>query len=246
MAGLRLARGALLASLVGAGSVLGCASQQKKEAPIVRGLQFEGNHAVSSRQIEKKILTADTGWWPLATKQYFDPVSWEADLARIVRLYEALGYYQARIAHTTATPKPPDGVKLAVVIDEGQPTKIGRLALLGIEALPAADQAAVREKLPLVVGATFRESDWEAGKASVVARLRARGFATATVEGEAMVDVRTHEAALTLTARPGLRYRFAGIDVRTGPGARIPALFVWEQVRLAIPEGSTFSDAALE
>src|SRR5579871_4141614 len=193
VAGLRLARGVLLASLAGAGSVVGCASQQKKEAPIVRGLQFEGNHALSSRQIEKKILTADTGWWPLATKQYFDPVSWEADLARIVRLYEAYSYYQARIAHTASTPKPPDGVKLKVVIDVVHPTKIGSLYIRGLEALPAADQAAV-----------------------------------------------------TLTAHPGLRYRCGGIDVKSGPEARIPPLFVWEQVRLAIPDGSTFSDAALE
>src|SRR5579871_970764 len=246
VAGLRLARGVLLASLAGAGSVVGCASQQKKEAPIVRGLQFEGNHALSSRQIEKKILTADTGWWPLATKQYFDPVSWEADLARIVRLYEAYGYYQARIAHTASTPKPPDGVKLQVVIDEGQPTRIGSLELKGLEALPAADQAAVRARLPLVVGATFRESDWEAGKDSVVTRLRARGFAKAAVDGEALVDVRTQQAALTLTAHPGLRYRFGDIDVKAGPEPRVPALFVWEQVRLAIPDGSTFSDGALE
>jgi translocation and assembly module TamA len=246
VAGLRLARGVLLASLAGAGSGVGCASQQKKEAPIVRGLQFEGNHALSGRQIEKKILTADTGWWPLARKQYFDPVSWEADLARIVRLYEAYGYYQTRIASATSTPKPPDGVKLKVVIDEGPPTKIGRLEIKGLEALPAADQAAACERLPLVVGATFRESDWEAGKNGVVSRLRARGFAKAAVEGEALVDVRTHEATLTLTARPGLRYRFGGIDVKNSPEARIPALFVWEQVRLAIPEGSMFSDAALE
>ena len=67
---------------------MGCASQQKKQAPVVRDLRIEGNQAISSRQIQKKILTAKTGWWPFATKQYFDPVSWEADLRRIVRLYE--------------------------------------------------------------------------------------------------------------------------------------------------------------
>src|SRR5437868_2701946 len=79
-------------------SMLGCASQQKRQEPIVRDLRIEGNQHVPSGQIKSKILTAKTGWWPLATKQYFDSVSWEADLKRIVRLYETRGYYQARIA----------------------------------------------------------------------------------------------------------------------------------------------------
>src|SRR5579863_3191416 len=124
-AGLRSARvcARLLASLAFAGAVVGCASQQKKQAPVVRDLRIEGNQAISSRQIKKKILTAKTGWWPFATKQYFDPVSWEADLRRIVRLYETRGYYQARIAEEAAIPQP-KGVALEVKIDEGNVTRV--------------------------------------------------------------------------------------------------------------------------
>ena len=46
-AGLRSARarGRLLASLAFAGAVVGCASQQKKQAPVVRDLRIEGNQA---------------------------------------------------------------------------------------------------------------------------------------------------------------------------------------------------------
>ena len=212
----------------------------------MRGLRFEGNHVVSDGQIEKRILTAKTGWWPLASKQYFDPVSWEADLKRIVRLYETRGYYQARVSEATATPKPPDGVVLDVAIDEGEPTRIASVELRGLEGLPAADQEAARERLPLVVGAPFRESDWEAAKSGIVSRLRGRGYAQASAEGETLVDVKTHQATVTIGVRPGLRYRVSGIDVKTDPGARVPALFVWEQVRLAIPEGSVFSPAALD
>jgi translocation and assembly module TamA len=245
-------RGALPPSIartvVGVVSVLmlGCASQQKRQEPIVRGLRIEGNRHVSSRQIKSRILTAKTGWWPLATKQYFDPVSWEADLKRIVRLYETRGYYQTRIADATSTPKPPDGVVLDVVIDEGEPTRIGSVELLGLTGLPPADQQAALERLPLTIGAPFEESEWEAAKSGIVSRLRARGYAEASAEGETLVDVKTHLAAVSIIVQPGLRYHVSGIDVKTGPNARVPTLFVWEQVRLAIPEGSTFSPAALD
>jgi translocation and assembly module TamA len=244
-AGLRRVRGALFASLACAGSVVACASQPKKQAPVVRDLQFEGNQQIPARQIEKKILTAKTGWWPFATKQYFDPVSWEADLRRIVRLYETRGYYQARIAHEAATLQA-KGVALAVTIAEGEVTRVGTLEVRGLEALPTADREAALRKMPLEVGAPFEESDWESAKSGIAPRLRARGYAKASAEGEALVDVKTHLAAVTIVVHPGLRYHFGAIDVKTAPGAHVPAVFVWEQARLAIPDGSLYGDDALE
>ena len=224
---------------------MGCASQQKKQAPVVRDLRIEGNQEISSRQIKKKILTAKTGWWPFATKQYFDPVSWEADLRRIVRLYETRGYYQARIAQEAAIPQP-KGVDLEVKVDEGQVTKVGTFEVRGLEALPAADREAALVKMPLKVGAPFEESDWESAKSGMVPRLHDRGYAKATVEGEALVDVKTHLAAVTIVVHPGVRYHFGAIDVKTAPESHVPAVFVWEQARLAIHEGELYSDEAME
>jgi translocation and assembly module TamA len=246
-AGLRPARahGRLLASLAFAGAMVGCASQQKKEAPVVRALRIEGNQAISSRQIKDKILTAKTGWWPFATKQYFDPVSWEADLRRIVRLYETRGYYQARIAQEQAIPQP-KGVNLEVKVDEGQVTKVGTFELRGLEALSEADREAALVKMPLKVGAPFDESDWDSAKSGIIPRLHDRGYAKATVEGEALVDVKTHLAAVTIVVHPGVRYHFGAIDVKTAPAPHVPPVFVWEQARLAIHEGALYSDEALE
>jgi translocation and assembly module TamA len=243
-AGLRPAR-AGLRLLAFAVVAVGCASQQKKQAPVVRDLRVEGNQAISSRQIRKKILTEKTGWWPFAAKQYFDPVSWEADLRRIVRLYETRGYYQARIAEEQAIPQP-KGVNLVVKVDEGQVTKVGTLEVRGLEALPAADREAALVKMPLEAGAPFKESDWESAKSGIVPRLHNRGYAKATVEGEALVDVKTHLAAVTIVVHPGLRYHFGAIDVKTAPESHVPAVFVWEQTRLAIHEGEVYSDDALE
>jgi translocation and assembly module TamA len=226
------------------GCLVGCASQQKKQAPVVRDLQINGNHQIPSRQIEKKILTAKTGWWPFATRQYFDPVSWEADLRRIVRLYETRGYYQTRIAHQASIPRP-DGVALEVAVDEGAVTRVGAFVVTGLEGLPADDREAALKKMSIKVGAPFEESDWDDAKSGIVSRLRARGYAKVSADGQALVDVKTHLAAVTLAVRAGLRYHFGAIDVKTEPEARVPALFVWEQVRLAIPDGATFSDEAL-
>ena len=232
--------------MCGVAVLVGCASQQKKDTPVVKALRISGNDQISSRQIKKKILTSETGWWPFARKQYFDPVAWQADLERIQRLYAASGFYQAEVVKDEVSPRPPDGVALEVHIKEGKPTKVGRVDMEGLDGLPPADREAAVGKLPLAAGDVFREADWAAAKRLLADRLRNRGYAKASVEGRALVDVETPLANLTLIVAPGRRYFFGGVEVDTVPGARIPAQYVSEQVRLAIAEGRPFSDTALE
>jgi translocation and assembly module TamA len=224
----------------------GCASQQKQDARVVRELDIKGNRVISDRQIKKKILTTETGWWPFAAKKYFDPVAWQADLKRIERLYISRGFYQVEVLKDRVDPGPKNRVALEVEISEGQPTKIGKLEIQGLDGVGAAERTAALDELPLAVGDVFEESDWAAAKATIAARLRERGHAKAEVEGQALVDVKTREAALTILVRPGRRYFFGGIDVRTQPGAQIQPVWIWEQARLAIPEGEPYSDAALD
>ena len=85
-----LCRGAPIL-LMSVASLVGCASQQKKDTPVVKDVHISGNDEISSGDIEDKILTSETGWWPFARKHHFDPVAWQADLKRIERLYVARG-----------------------------------------------------------------------------------------------------------------------------------------------------------
>jgi len=223
----------------------GCAHDQQQHGPVIRDLTIDGTHAVSPRQIKKKILTSKTGWWPFAHKEYFDPVTWEADLKRIVRLYMARGFYQARIEGSAVTPQK-NGVALEVKVDEGQPTRVASVELQGLDGLPPADQAAARDGVSLRAGQTFDEGSWESSKSGIVAKLRARGYFRAAAAGQALVGENTREAKLTIVVRPGLPYRFGEIDVKTPPGGHIPPVLVWDQTRLAIPSGQLFNEDALD
>ncbi|MES1206139.1 MAG: BamA/TamA family outer membrane protein, partial [Pseudomonadota bacterium] len=212
----------------------------------MRDISFSGNQQVSARQIKKKIVTQQTGWWPFATKHHFDPVAWQSDLARIERLYETMGHYQAEVMKDQVIPDKSGGVKLAVRINEGELTRIGRVDIAGVDKLPEADGQAALDDLPLRPEAPFLEGDWNAAKNQLRSELRGRGYATVDVDGQALVDVSTHRADLKLAVSAGRHYRFGDIRVDTGKGTRIAPVWIWEQARLAAPEGASFSDDALE
>jgi translocation and assembly module TamA len=230
--------------------VLGCASQdaasKAKGQLVVRDLELAGARRVAPRQIKKKILTSETGWWwPFARKQIYDPVAWQGDLARIERLYEARGYYQAEVIKDEVRPDGKGGVALRAEISEGEPTRIGSLDVRGLDQLAANEREEVLDELPLEKGDVFVEARWDAAKRQIQERLRDLGHAQADVDAQALVDVKTHAASLTIVARPGIRYRFGDIQVDVPPGGQVSPVWIWEQARLAIPEGETFSDRAL-
>lgn len=220
----------------------GCAHNPPSNQPVVKQLDIKGNHVLSDGTIKGKILTTKTGWWPFATKHHFDPVVWSTDLQRIKRLYGSRGYYQADVTDAQVKQDPPHGVDVSVEVQEGKPTQIASLQVDGLDALPAARRAALISGLPLTVGQVFRENDWEAAKSQLVGRLHNDGYAQASVDGAALIGVETHQANLKLAVSLGPRYRFGDIQVDTGGGTAIYPGWIWDQVRLAIPEGAIFSD----
>src|SRR5437763_7298085 len=115
-----LCRSAPVFVMCGVAVVVGCASQQKKDAPVVKDVRISGNDQISSGKIKKKIVTTATGWWPFAHKQLFDPIAWQADLERIQRFYAANGFYQAEVVKDEVRPRPPDGVALEARVREGK------------------------------------------------------------------------------------------------------------------------------
>jgi translocation and assembly module TamA len=234
-----------VATFVVSCGAIGCATTLPSKEPLVKKLNIKGNHALSDGAIEEKILTTKTGWWPFARKSRFDPVVWSTDLDRIKRLYGSRGYYQAEVVHAQATPHPPQGVDLEVAVREGEPTRVGSLDIEGLDALPERRRAALVVKLPLAEGRVFEEKDWKTAKELLVRLLRNEGYPQVVVDGIALVGLHDQRATLRLKVRLGARYRFGDIQIDTGDGTAIRPRWIWEQVRLAIADGESFSDDAL-
>ncbi|HEY8208950.1 MAG TPA: POTRA domain-containing protein, partial [Myxococcaceae bacterium] len=218
---------------------------------MVRDVTIKGARRIDEEEIKKKILTSETPWWgqiwPFHNVHYFDPNSWQADLHRIERYYQAQGYYQARVLRQEVIPDGRDGggVRLRVEVTEGQPTTISRLDFRGLESLPREHQDAALKDLPLRLGAVFHEEEWAGLKRKIQSALRELGYAEARVEGEARVDVATRQAEVQLAADPGQRYRFGPIFVAQEDLPKVPAQRVLEQAQGAIRADDWYSESAI-
>ncbi len=218
------------------------------ENPIVDDLTIEGARQVTPAELKKRILTTASSFQGvpfIGSTERFDSTTWQADLRRIERLYQARGYYQARVDKDDVVPASPGHVRLQVTVVEGDPTRLSSVALKGIEALPAEQRARVLAGLPLASGAVFQEAAWEDEKALLLQRLREEGYAEAAVQGEVQVDVVSHRALASLEVSPKERYRFGKVVVATDPNAKVPASRIIEQVKEVIVPGRWYTETAL-
>jgi translocation and assembly module TamA len=227
-------------------TTLGCAhSSESESSPEIKRLRFYGTHKLSEGKLKDGIVTTATGWWwPFAKRHYYDPFTWQTDLRRIPKMYEASGFFSARVVEQKVQPLG-KGVALSATIDEGKPTRIQSFEVRGLDDLSAARRKQLMGELPLREGKVFLEAQWEAAKDLIRERMRNWGYALVSVEGQAVVHAESSVTSLVIEVNPGPWCTFGAIEVRNGPNPRFSAGLLWEQVRLAIPEGSPFSDLAL-
>jgi translocation and assembly module TamA len=221
-----------------------CSHEQKPpDEPVVRKLSIEGTKHVSEGALKAGIATTATGWWwPFAKKHYYDPFTWQTDLRRIERIYQAHGFFEARVVSNSAKPVK-NGVELTAAVREGNPTTVASFDVQGLDGLTEEQRSQVLKGVRWQ--GTFTDDKWGAAKATIADRLRNLGYAKASVEGRVLVDVREQVADVLVVVQTGPRYRFGAIRVHQDPSHRLWALWMWEQARRAIPKDAYYSEDLL-
>ena len=229
---------------------------------LIKDVEVLGNRAVATADLEEKIATTATsrvlggvmekvpilGLWDRLTVTYerLDPFVLERDLARIERAYRARGYYEARVRAGRTIKLPSDQVRVEVVVNEGQPVHIGAVRLTWKDPSstlrPGVTRAIESAKSDLAVGATFEEDGFEATKKKLLRAMTDRGYAYASVVGDAHVDLTKHEATVVYTLELGPASKFGPITIEGNaplPTARLLAA-------VNVHEGQRYSTSALE
>jgi len=206
-------------------------------------IRFEGNETLRGAQIEERLALTEERIWPWAAPQYFDAGTLRGDQRRLVRFYQAEGFYETRVRSEVRR----DGREVTAIfhVEEGPPTVIHPLQIRGMEGL-AEDvrRRILAEPLPLVEGERIREEAYDQSLLELERRLREAGHADARVEGRVAVDPARRRARVELLVAPGPRLRFGEVEI--SGNEQVPRERILEVLRDEIEEGSLYSDSAMD
>lgn len=197
--------------------LVGCAAQQAEGRDWVRDIEFHGNHHFSDKVLLDHLAVEETSWLPFAKKRYLDPLVLEVDRRRVVAFYRAHGYFSARLVDVEVKPADEGSVNLVFTVDEGPPTRVQRMAIDGLDVLPAKVARPVGSKLPLAQGQVYEEQKYLDTKVALEVRLAQRGYAWVKASGHVLVDRERQTAQVALQVEPGPVVHYGRVLVEGSP-----------------------------
>ncbi|HZN97941.1 MAG TPA: BamA/TamA family outer membrane protein [Gemmatimonadales bacterium] len=195
-------------------------AQQQLPQRVVRSLEFEGNGAISDEVLATAIATTNSSWFArfplvrwigLGAKRYFDEEEFRRDVVRLSVLYKRSGYPDAQI--DTLVQRTPEDVYIKFKITEGDPIRVTKINVTGLDSLPSRLRRAVLLDLPLQVGDPFNRFTMQASADSVTRRLRDRGYPSARVFTAFESNRDSKSAEVTFESEPGRRAFIGPIQV---------------------------------
>jgi outer membrane protein insertion porin family len=212
---LRLRRYLPLVALLAAAPL---AAQQK--ARVVRGLRFEGNHALDDYTLSTAISTSNSSYlarvWPfrllgLGEKRLFDELEFRRDVVRLLLLYRQSGYMSAVVDTLVRRDSTGRDAYVTFRITEGEPVRVTQIDLPGLDSL--LNVRSLRHDLPLQVGDPFNRFLFQAAADTITLRLRNLGYPYADVLRNFDTDASTLGAQVTLEAVPGRRMWIGAVQI---------------------------------
>ncbi len=179
----------------------------------VRALRFTGNREYTAASLAATVATVPSSFSGLpliGQRRCLDPVEFARDVQRLETLYRRRGFPDVRV-DTTVTVRRPGIIEITFRITEGLPMRVTAFSLRGADR-DSAVQVAARD-FPLRVGGVFDRGALEAGRDTLLKRLRNLGWPQA----EALLAYTTNTAERTadveVTVVPGTRARIGRIAI---------------------------------
>ena len=185
---------------------------------VVRALRFAGNREYPAVALAATVATTPSsvaGLPLIGERRCLDPVEFTRDVQRLETLYRRRGFLDVQVDTVVTTVKR-GVIEITFTIREGEPMRITALALRGLDLDPAVREAA--RDFPLAVGGVFDRGALDAGRDTLVRRLRNKGWPQA----EALVAYTTHTVRRTadveVSVVPGVRAKLGRIALEVEAG----------------------------
>jgi outer membrane protein insertion porin family/translocation and assembly module TamA len=183
----------------------------------------------------------------------YDESVLQRDMARVERFYRSRGFFEAHARIARVRYRSPSHVRIEVVVDEGRPAINRQVIITGTEQLPQdvhaeVNRAALRSVPP---GERFDETKFKDAEGAVKKALTDSGYAYATVDSNAELDVGLHTVDYGFAVVPGPRAFFGPIAIEgldpDGSGPRKQEIAEGPLLRaINVKTGARYSTAAID
>jgi outer membrane protein insertion porin family/translocation and assembly module TamA len=223
-----------------------CSAAAQDTASVIRGLRFEGNHALDDYTLSVAIGTTNSSWFArkwyvrwlgLGEKRLFDPIEFRRDVLRLTLLYRQSGFMEVQV--DTVVRRSPGTVRLTFRITEGPPIVVTGMTVKGLDSV-AGNESILRD-VPLREGKPFNRFLFQASADTIISRLRNRGYPAAEVFRSFAVDREARRATVALDVAPGPRSLVG--PVRVEGARRVDTTFIRQL--LSARTGQRFSQQDL-
>ena len=181
-----------------------------KERPLLSSYEVTGPDRVSSKDVRERLT--------LPTNRPLDPGALALAIERADSLYEAKGYYLARV-HVDTVREADNKVKLNFRVEEGRRLAISGLQVSGNRRVSADDIAGVMQSKPEGFF-WFRKGEFDDSKYATDLSERipqlysSRGFIDFRILSDSLIiDREAGKATIDLTVTEGPRYRIGSFEV---------------------------------
>ncbi len=196
----------------------------------VKSVEINGNDAIDAEDLREKLATTASpkflGFFQGVVYDYsvFDRFVLERDLQRIERFYRARGYYQARARAGRVFFVEPNKVRVDIEIEEGEKMRIARVDVHGLEAIKEPWVAQIVKRITrracgkdlCKLGPSekaFDEDQFVKSADQLQREMADHGYAYATVERAADVDLPKNLVAIGYFAKPGPKAVFGPVTI---------------------------------
>ncbi len=175
----------------------------------VTSLKFTGTKAVTDDQLKSVLATAASDkllgvQLPWGTKRYFSREQFEADLKRIVAFYKDRGYPDARVSAFDVKLSPDQtSVDITINVSEGEPIRVERIVIAGVESLPDEHSTHLHTRLPLKQGAPLDRALLQASREATLDELKDHGYPYASVRVFEEPGSSERQRVIHFNAEPG-------------------------------------------
>jgi outer membrane protein assembly complex protein YaeT len=191
---------------------VGC--KEEKAGVLVDSLAFDGNQAVSDKQLKSVLATGASSNLPWGAKRYFSREQFEADLKRIEAFYADRGFPHARVkSFDVKLNEKQTAVDITIVVAEGEPRRVEQITFSGFEALPEEHRRELVARLALKEGQPLDLAQLQASREVALDELKDHGHPYATVRVVEMPGSGPDRAVIALKADAGPLAYFGPIQI---------------------------------